>query len=115
MKNTASKVSTQATQHSQAIPVSLTREQISGSFSLIGNGPVVIDAASGATLHVRSGLVQVCHLEEEGQQLLQGGQQFVLNRNGPVGLAAIARAEVHLDWPRRIAASAQPRSLYAYA
>ncbi len=119
MKNAISKVLTQATQHSQSAPLPLTREQIAGNFSLIGNGPVVIDATSGVTLHVRSGLVQVCHPEEEGQQLLQGGQAFVLDRTGPVGLAAIERAELRLEWPlitrRRVPVSSQPSRLYAFA
>ncbi|MGD2141528.1 MAG: hypothetical protein PVH25_14115 [Burkholderiales bacterium] len=76
-----------------------TRNEIAGHFSLIGNGPVVIDSTPGVVLHVRSGLVQICHNEEEGQHLVQGGQKFILDRSGPVGLAAIDRAEVQLEWP----------------
>ena len=111
--------STTTTQASTPASLPFTREQIAGNFSLIGNGPIVIDAKPGVTLHVRSGLVQVCHPEDEGQQLVQGGQTIALDRTGPVGLAAIERAEVRLEWPlaqtHPAVVSPHRRQLFAYA
>lgn len=98
---------------------SRTREEIAGHFSLLGNGPIVIDSTPGVILHVRSGLVQICHDEEEGQHLVQAGQNFILDRSGPVGLVAIDRAEVQLEWPSvrtsSIPRAAQSQQLLAFA
>lgn len=77
----------------------LTRDEIAGNFSLLGNGPMVIDATPGLILHVRSGMVQICHPEEEGQRLVEGGETVVLDRKGELALAPITRAEVRLEWP----------------
>lgn len=99
MTTADSNVSTNTTQQSVAESLPLTCNEITGIFSMIGNGPIVIDATPGLALHVRSGLVQICHPDPEGQQLVQGGQTIVLDRTGPVELAAIERAEVRLDWP----------------
>jgi len=119
MTSAISNVSMSTAQHSTPASLPLTCNEIAGNFSLMGNGPIVIDAKPGVILHVRSGLVQVCHSEEEGQQLVQGGQTFVLDRTGPVGLAAIDRAEVRLEWPlvraQRVPASPRPRQAFAYA
>ena len=124
MTNVTSKLSTSAIQQSALTSAPLTRDEIAGNFSLIGNGPVVIDAAPGLTVHVRSGLVQICHPEEEGQQLVGSGQSSTLNRSGPIGLAAITPSEVRLQWPL-VASAPLPRAsarldseameLYAYA
>ena len=81
-----------------AMPL-LSRNDIAGDFSLTGNGPLVIDAIPGMTLRVRTGLVQVCQLQGEGQQLVAGGQVFVINRTSPFGFAALTPAQVCLDWP----------------
>ena len=94
-----SKVLTNTTRAALPGSLPLTCDEIAGQFSMIGNGPIVIDAKPGLTLHVLSGLVQICHPDPEGQQLVQGGQTFVLDRDGPVGLAAVMRAQVHIEWP----------------
>lgn len=99
MTTANSKASGNTTQQSTPASFPFTRDEIAGNFSMIGNGPIVIDAKPGVILHIRSGLVQVCHPDEEGHQLVQGGQTIVLDHTGPVGLAAIDRAEVRLQWP----------------
>lgn len=119
MTITTENVSKNTTQPSVPASLPFTRDEIAGNFSMIGNGPIVIDAKPGVTLRVRSGLVQVCHHEDEGQQLIQGGQTIVLDRAGPVGLAAIDRAEVRLEWPlakaHRAALAPQRRQFFAHA
>jgi len=119
MTNAKSEAPTKATQQTTPTLLPLTRDELAGNFSLIGSGPIVIDATPGVRVHVRSGMVQICHPDEEGQQLVGSGQTSILNRSGPVGLAAITPAEVRLEWPLVKAApvrrAAEPKKLYAYA
>ncbi len=77
----------------------LTRHEIAGNFSLIGNGPIVIEAVPGLILQVRSGMVQICDLEEDGQRLVEGGENVVFKHSGELALAPITRSEVRLEWP----------------
>jgi hypothetical protein len=103
----------------------LTRDEIAGNFSLLGNGPMVIDATPGLILQVRSGMVQICHPEEEGHQLVEDGEIVVLDRKGELALAPITRAEVRLEWPlvqaaplartNAIPGEDNPLELYAWA
>ncbi|UCH48737.1 MAG: hypothetical protein JSU95_02740 [Betaproteobacteria bacterium] len=119
--NASTKEATHATQTSSP----LTRDEIAGNFSLIGNGPIVIDAIPGLILHVRSGMIQICHPEEEGQRLVEGGEIVALNHSGELALAPITRAEVRLEWPlvqaaplartNAIPSDDNPLELYAWA
>ena len=84
--------------HAQQTATPLTREEIAGNFSLIGNGPVIINAVPGLILHVRSGMVQICH-PEEGHRLVEGGEIVVIDRKSELALAPIQRSEVRLEWP----------------
>lgn len=119
MAITSLKATKQTTQQSKPTSSPLRRDEIAGNFSLLTNRPITIDSTPGVILHVYSGLVQVCHLDEEGQQLVQGGQSFVLDRSGIVGIAALARAELRIEWPMfatpRIQRPSRPLKLYAYA
>ncbi|UCD67435.1 MAG: hypothetical protein JSW48_11375 [Betaproteobacteria bacterium] len=92
-------VSTIEAPHSTPTTSPLTCDEIAGNFSLIGNGPIVIDAVPGLLLHVRSGMVQICHSEEEGQRLVEGDEIVLLDRKGELALAPVTRAEVRLEWP----------------
>jgi hypothetical protein len=119
MAITSLKATKQIRQQSKPTSSPLTRDEIAGNFSLLTNRPITIESTPGVVLHVLSGLVQVCHSEEEGQQLVQGGQTFVLDRTGPVGITALACAEVRIEWPLvttpRISRPSEPLKLYAYA
>lgn len=76
----------------------LRRDEIGGRFSLLEKRPVTIDAAPGLMLCIRTGVVQICHPEEEGQYLIEPGETVLLNRHVPVSLVALVRAELQLDW-----------------
>ncbi len=92
MKNTAPALSTN-------VSTGFTRHEIEGDLSLIGSGAIVIDSTPGLVVRVHSGMIQICHPEECGEQLFTTGESIVLDRSGPVAIAAITRAQLRIDWP----------------
>jgi hypothetical protein len=81
------------------VSTNFERDEIAGNFSLIGNGPITIESAPGLVVRVHSGMIQICHPEECGEQLVTAGKSIVLDRSGPVAIAAISRAQLRIDWP----------------
>ena len=81
------------------VSTKFTRDEIAGNFSLIGNGPITIDSTPGLVVRVDTGMIQICHPEECGEQLVTAGKSIVLDRSGPVAIAAISRAQLRIDWP----------------
>lgn len=92
MKNSASAFSTNVAR-------GFTRDDIEGDLSLIGRGAIVIESIPGLAVRVHSGMIQICHPEECGEQLFTAGETIVLDRSGPVAIAAITRAQLRIDWP----------------
>lgn len=92
MKNTAPALSTNVSK-------GFTRHEIDGDLSLIGRGAIVIESIPGLVVRVHSGMIQICHPEECGEQLFTAGETIVLDRSGPVAIAAITRAQLRIDWP----------------
>jgi len=92
MKNTALELS-------KNVSKGFTRDEIGGDLSLVGRGAIVIESIPGLVVRVHSGMIQICHPEECGEQLFTAGETIVLDRSGPVAVAAITRAQLRIDWP----------------
>lgn len=77
----------------------LTRATIRGTFSLIGDDPVGIEAEAGLVIRVHAGRVQLPPREERPGVVVAAGEHVVVPCAGSLTVRASKRTQIELDWP----------------
>lgn len=77
----------------------LNAETVAGSFSLIGRGPVKVQALPGLVVQVRSGALAIRRAHDPREYLVRAGHRFVSERAGEMLIEPLGRAELRLEWP----------------
>ncbi len=81
--------------------VILGREDISGRFSMIDSGPILIQMEAGMVLSVRagSGSVRSTQFANKHERFLAEGEHFVAERDGLLTVRSLSRSELQINWP----------------
>lgn len=77
----------------------LSYETLAGPFSLIGRGPVTVQARPGLVVQVRAGALAIRRAYDPREYFVRAGSRFVAECAGDMVLEALGRAELRLDWP----------------
>lgn len=92
-------------------------QTLAGPFSLIGRGPVKVQAVPGLVVHVRSGALAIRRPYDAREYYVRTGNCFVAERTGTMVLEPLGRAELSLDWPEedgeRLSPGLEPGALPA--
>lgn len=81
-------------------PETLTRAQLAGAFSIIGNGPLTLVAEAGMLIRIRAGAMWVPQPEFSCSTWFGAGEQVRVRQAGPMTLLPERGTEIELDWPR---------------
>jgi len=77
----------------------LNARTLGGPFSLIGRGPVKVQALPGLVVQVRSGALAIRRAHDLREYFVRAGNRFVAERTGELVLEPLGRAELRLEWP----------------
>ena len=86
----------------------LTRRQIGGRMTLLGNGPVVIDAVRGAVIEVEYGTLDVRFDQARDTHELHAGEAFCAVGSDTLTLDCDLPARVRIAWPPESPATRLP-------
>lgn len=78
--------------------VVLDAESLAGPFSLIGDGPVRVEASPGLVVHVRTGTLSVRRIQDTDGHLVRAGRRFIARRAEPILMEPRGRTELRLEW-----------------
>ncbi len=78
----------------------LDSETLAGPFSLIGHGPVKVQARPGLVVQVRAGALSIRRAYDPREYFVRAGSRFVAEYAGDMVLEPLGRAELHVDWPQ---------------
>ncbi|MGB8433821.1 MAG: DUF2917 domain-containing protein [Burkholderiales bacterium] len=89
----------------------ITRSNVGGRFSLLGNGYVSIAAVRGLVIRVRKGVLWITQGNDTIDHVVRAGEHFVADRTSLLIISAFERGEVEVEWPSR----ARGTRIVAYA
>jgi len=79
--------------------VALNSQSLAGPFSLIGRGPLQVEASPGLVVHVQAGLLAIRSAWDSREYLVRAGKHFVADHVEAISLESLGHAELRLEWP----------------
>ncbi len=80
-------------------PVLISREKVTGRFSLIDRDPIYLETVPGMTLYVHSGRARAQQLDDPRGEEITAGTSFVAEHHGVLAVKAHAGVELQVKWP----------------
>jgi len=78
--------------------VCLDAQSLIGPFSLIGKGPLQVEASTGLVVHVEAGSLAISRAYDAREYFVRAGKSFIAERRGPIVIEPLQRAELRLEW-----------------
>lgn len=77
----------------------LEAQSLAGPFSLIGQGPLQVEASPGLVVHVQAGSLAISRAYDAREYFVRAGKHFIAERAGPMAMEPLGRTELRLEWP----------------